>query len=121
MHPASARFGVGFGNITTDINKNISLGADGPAYYNARYALNIIKKEEKSKSKHLYNTIVNYSYDENNQHSQSHSFKYIDTLLDFINTNLSAMTFIESKWTNKQRKTIILIKIIIHRVKLAIN
>ena len=32
MYPIKFRFGLGVGEITTDINSNMPLGADGPAY-----------------------------------------------------------------------------------------
>lgn len=30
------RFGIGIGSISTKINSEISIGADGPGYYKAR-------------------------------------------------------------------------------------
>lgn len=45
----SVRFGIGIGFITTTINKEIAIGADGPAYHYAREAINNAKASE---SKH---------------------------------------------------------------------
>ena len=40
----NVRFGVGYGEITTDINPELSIGADGEAYWFARDAITHIKK-----------------------------------------------------------------------------
>lgn len=36
MYPVSIRFGIGFGDISTDIDMDAAIGADGPAFYAAR-------------------------------------------------------------------------------------
>ncbi len=36
MYPVQFRFGIGIGEITTKIDRMMPLGADGPAYSNAR-------------------------------------------------------------------------------------
>ena len=40
------RYGIGIGTILTNINKEISIGSDGPAYYMAREAIDKVKKLE---------------------------------------------------------------------------
>lgn len=40
------RFGIGYGAISTDIDPNISLGADGPAYWNARQAIENVENDD---------------------------------------------------------------------------
>lgn len=40
----NVRFGVGYGEITTDINPELSIGADGEAYWFARDAITHIRK-----------------------------------------------------------------------------
>ncbi|MGP6147259.1 SatD family protein [Jeotgalibaca sp. A122] len=40
------RFGIGLGDITTRINSELSIGADGPAYWYARSAIERIHKED---------------------------------------------------------------------------
>lgn len=40
--PIQFRFGLGYGTLTTDFNKEASIGADGPAYWHAREAIEII-------------------------------------------------------------------------------
>ncbi len=47
MHPVQIRFGVGIGEITTEIDRNMPLGADGSAYYNARSMIEQIKSMKK--------------------------------------------------------------------------
>lgn len=32
LYPVNIRFGVGIGKITTEINRELSIGADGPGY-----------------------------------------------------------------------------------------
>lgn len=43
------RFGVGIGPITTDIHRDMAIGADGPGYYKAREAIDYLKVNEKRK------------------------------------------------------------------------
>ena len=45
------RYGVGIGGLITDVDKNIAIGSDGPAYYMARDAINSVKKNENSNKK----------------------------------------------------------------------
>lgn len=42
LKPIQIRFGIGLGEIVTDINPELSIGADGPAYWLARKAINNI-------------------------------------------------------------------------------
>lgn len=48
MKPIQFVFGVGIGAITTDINKQLAIGMDGPAFYFARKALEKAKKKKPS-------------------------------------------------------------------------
>lgn len=70
MYPVKIRFGIGVGSITTDINYEMPLGADGPAYYYAREMIEDIKsfrdkpeecdfkiKSESNETDLLFNTI----------------------------------------------------------------
>ena len=47
MYPVRLRFGIGFGQITTDIKTEMALGADGPGYYRAREAVELLKEHAK--------------------------------------------------------------------------
>ena len=44
IHPAQARFAIGVGELTTDINPKQALGMDGPAFHRAREAITDLKK-----------------------------------------------------------------------------
>lgn len=91
MHPVEIRFGVGIGEITTDINREMPLGTDGPAYYNARKSIENLKNVEK-KNRMLESNIMITSADDNPP---------VDLL---INSILSLCTTIKSKWTDRQRE-----------------
>lgn len=93
MSPIKIRFGVGIGSITTDIDRNISIGADGPAYYNARKAVDLLKTNEKRKQKNSSNIYV--EADEDNEAT---------TIM--INTILMLMNVIKESWSDRQREII---------------
>ncbi len=40
------RFGIGIGKIYTDINREASIGSDGPAYHKARKSISILKNNK---------------------------------------------------------------------------
>lgn len=44
MYPVRMRFGIGLGEILTDINPLLSIGADGPAFWNAREAIQYVHR-----------------------------------------------------------------------------
>lgn len=44
IHPVSARFSIGIGNIVTPINTEQSLGMDGPAFHAAREGIEKLKE-----------------------------------------------------------------------------
>jgi len=46
MYPTRIRFGLGIGDISTNINTDSAIGMDGPAFYSARDAMQEIKKSE---------------------------------------------------------------------------
>ena len=93
MYPIKVRFGMGIGEITPDIEKKMSLGADGPGYYRAHGALEHIVSKEKRKQTNPSDT--RFEIDGDNQSS---------TML--INTILSLMTVIKEAWTDRQREII---------------
>lgn len=43
LHPAQARFALGLGKITTELNPDQALGMDGPAFYHARDGIGKLK------------------------------------------------------------------------------
>lgn len=94
MYPVRIRFGIGFGNIDTEINRNMALGADGPAYHYARKMIDTLKLLQKAKMSGSPNIMVYTQLDDS------------DNMVQLINSNLQLCTFIESKWTDKQRQLI---------------
>lgn len=94
MYPVKIRFGVGIGTIDTSINREMALGADGPAYHYARNIIEEIKVLNKANSKSQYSTDIGVSS------------TYEPNLVSLINCNLSLCYFIEEKWTDKQRDLI---------------
>lgn len=93
MFPTKIRFGIGVGEITTDIIREISIGADGPGYYKARNAIDYLKENEK-KSKAAV-TDVRIEIDGDNQ-----------IAVTLLNTILSLITVIKESWTDRQRDMI---------------
>ncbi|TCD46368.1 DNA-binding protein [Streptococcus sp. X16XC17] len=45
LSPYTVRFGIGLGDIVTDINPELSIGADGPAYWHAREAIQFVHQK----------------------------------------------------------------------------
>jgi len=93
MSPVEFRFGVGFGNISTDLDPTNSLLNDGSAYHRARQMLELIEMNEKQYSKADYNVLF----------CSDQSTTQADQL---INAALSLATVIKSKWTDRQKEII---------------
>lgn len=93
IYPVKIRVGIGVGEITTEINPDLPLGADGPAYYFARNAIEYLKKNEK-RSKTNKGNIKIIAGDANVQ------------ALELINSILSLSTVIKNRWTSRQREVI---------------
>lgn len=93
MYPVKIRFGIGVGTITTDVNKEMSIGADGPGYYKARKAIEILKDNEKKKQTNAAD--IRFEVESDNQE-----------ITIMINTILSLMTVIKDSWSDRQREII---------------
>lgn len=93
MFPIKMRFGIGIGKITTDINKEMALGADGPGYYKARNAIEYLKENEKKKQ--AIPADIRFEVDSENQAT---------TIM--LNTILALMTAIKESWTDRQREIV---------------
>jgi hypothetical protein len=93
MYPVKIRFGVGIGEITTDINREISIGADGPGYYKARAAIQYLKDNRKKKQ--AKSADIRLEIDGDNQAA---------TIM--LNTVLSLITVIKEAWSDRQREII---------------
>lgn len=93
MYPIQIRFGVGVGEITTDINTEMAIGADGPGYYMAREAINIIKSTEQRNTMQPSDIRIEVQEDSN-------------SLSPLLNTIFSLMEVIKSNWSERQREII---------------
>jgi hypothetical protein len=93
MYPVKIRFGIGIGKITTDVNKEMALGADGPGYYNARNAIEYLKDNEKKKQ--AIAADIRFEVESDNQET---------TVM--LNTILALMTAIKESWSDRQREII---------------
>lgn len=93
MYPIKLRFGAGVGDITTNINKNMPIGADGPGYYKAREAIEYVKDHEKRKQTNTAD--IRFEIVGENQ-----------ALTSMINMILSLMTVIKKTWSDRQREII---------------
>lgn len=93
MTPIQIRFGIGIGDISTDISFNNSSEIDGPAYHRARKMIKEIK-EKKSQYAESYSNVLICSEEDNLE---------IDELLNSI---LSVCTALKSKWTERQKEII---------------
>lgn len=56
MYPVRLRFGIGFGEISTNIFCEAAIGTDGPAYYEARKMIEKLHKQEKKLKKQAADT-----------------------------------------------------------------
>ena len=54
LTPTQLRFGIGLGEIVTAIDPLQSVGADGPAYWNARAAINFVHQKNDYGSTQIY-------------------------------------------------------------------
>lgn len=89
MDPVDLRFGIGTGEINTRIEPSMSIGADGPAYWNAREAIQRVHQENH------YGTLRTYLV--SNQPSP---------YLASINYTLALTDFISSSWRGTQKEVL---------------
>ena len=57
IYPIKLRFGVGIGNVSTLINHEAAIGADGPAFYAAREMIEFLREQEKKLKKQAKNSV----------------------------------------------------------------
>ena len=93
MYPVRLRFGIGFGEISTNIFYEAAIGADGPAYYAARKMIEQLREQEKKLKKQAADIQISIYDTENFE-------------IEEINTILALMKIIEEGWSEKQRFTI---------------
>lgn len=94
IYPIKLRFGIGIGTMYTEINRDMAIGADGPAYYNAREMVEQIKVLEKGKMNGSVNIMIK---EETGLHPHE---------INLMNSNLQLCSSIENNWTLKQRELI---------------
>ncbi|NLY37205.1 MAG: hypothetical protein GX046_08235 [Tissierellia bacterium] len=93
MAPIALRFGVGIGEVSTDINYEYSSEIDGPAYHRARAMMENLQSSKSQYSKRQANILI----------SSQVGNAEIDKLLNSI---LSVCTALKSKWTLRQTEII---------------
>lgn len=92
-NPLDLRFGIGIGPIYSAIHKKSGNRPDGPAFWNAGFAIQQMKKNKSySRPKILFET-------EDNERNRNE-------WIDVINESLNLCDFIERGWTDKQKNII---------------
>jgi hypothetical protein len=87
LDPIEIRFGIGIGEVFTDIQKKSSTKADGPAFWHARYA---VKQMQENKSYNRPKIVFEAEEDAKGW-------------MNMINESLKLCDHIENKWTDKQK------------------
>lgn len=87
------RFGVGIGEISTELNPEKPFEVDGPAFHRARKAITTIK-DKKSQYLESISNIIIIGKDED------------QLSIGLVNTILSLCTAIKYKWTDRQKEII---------------
>lgn len=85
--PVPFRYGIGYGTLSTDYDKNVSIGADGPAYWYAREAIEFIHEKNWSGKTKGYIVTKDKTFDM----TMNNLILLSDTLKD--------------EWTDLQKKT----------------
>lgn len=93
LWPTKLRFGVGIGEISTEISYYNTAEIDGSAYHRARKMIDLLKSKEGQHSKRTANILI-ASNKENLE---------IDNILNSV---LSVTTALKSKWTIRQAEII---------------
>ena len=89
LNPTQLRFGIGLGEIVTDIDPLQSIGADGPAYWNARAAINFVHQKND-----YGNTQIYFSSGKENQDF-------------FVNSLIASGEAIRSGWRESQEEILL--------------
>ncbi|MDL2261832.1 SatD family protein [Methanimicrococcus sp. OttesenSCG-928-J09] len=88
--PLEMRFGIGIGPIYSAVNKKSGNRPDGPAFWNAGFAIQQMKKNKSyNRPKILFET-------DDNSRSKNE-------WIEVINESLNLCDFIEKGWTDKQK------------------
>lgn len=89
LTPTQLRFGIGLGEIVTAIDPLQSIGADGPAYWNARAAINLVHQKND-----YGNTQIYFSSGKENQDF-------------FVNVLIASGEAIRSGWRDSQEEILL--------------
>ena len=89
LTPTQLRFGIGLGEIVTAIDPLQSVGADGPAYWNARAAINFVHQKND-----YGNTQIYFSSGKENQDF-------------FVNALIASGEAIRSGWRDSQEELLL--------------
>ena len=89
LTPTQLRFGIGLGEIVTEIDPLQSIGADGPAYWNARAAINFVHQKNDYGSTQIY-----FSSGKENQDF-------------FVNALIASGEAIRSGWRDSQEEILL--------------
>ena len=89
LSPTQLRFGIGLGEIVTAIDPLQSIGADGPAYWNARAAINLVHQKND-----YGNTQIYFSSGKENQDF-------------FVNALIASGEAIRSGWRESQEEILL--------------
>ena len=92
MYPVQIRFGIGVGDIKTDINPNIPFGADGTAYHDARDMIEEIR--------------TNTGKQKSSQCNIKISIDQFPEIEELTNAILALCTALKEKWSKRQREII---------------
>ncbi|MDO4779136.1 MAG: SatD family protein [Tissierellia bacterium] len=88
LYPYSARFGIGYGDVNTKINRENSLEIDGPCYHFAREMIEKVKESEKTGK------------------IQSNYYMKMNGDLTLVNSICEFLSLVRNSWSDKQINTI---------------
>ena len=89
LYPVTFRFGIGMGQITTNIFSEMALGADGPAFYRARSAIELLKENESKKKAVLSD--LSFRFEEKSSTTER-----------LLNTAFTLLYSLEHTWTDRK-------------------
>jgi len=88
--PTEIRFGIGVGDVFTDIHQNSNIKTDGPAFWHAKYAVKQMQENKKY----------------NNPKIAFEAEEETAAWTNMINESLKLCDYMEKRWTEKQKNLI---------------
>ena len=92
MYPVRVRFGIGVGPMTTAIDPDRPLGADGPAYYHAREAVDMLKASEHKRMEPRSDIWIGIEGDPD--------------ITEALNAIFALNAALKSRWAERQREVV---------------